>query len=107
MRSYLGEALAELAARCALPSELQQRVDTLLLRVGFADPRAFAVHHDIGGKHAADDGGMVATVDAATVEVADRSSSVDASSAAHYLDDVTAVLDKREAAIRAAALKIP
>ncbi len=106
VRSYLGEALAELAARGALPAELQQRVDELVLRVGFADPRDFASRHVIGAKNVADEGGDVASADAATVELADRAASVDAASASRYLDDVAAVLDERDAAIRAATMKM-
>ena len=106
VRSYLGEALAELAARSALPAELQQKVDELVLRVGFADPRDFAVHHVVSAKDAADEGGGVASADAATVELADRAASVDAASASRYLDNVAAVLDERDAAIRAATMKM-
>ncbi len=42
VRSYLGEALADLAARELLPPELRERVDEAILRVGFADQHAFA-----------------------------------------------------------------
>jgi hypothetical protein len=105
VRSYLGEALTELAARCELAPELQQRVDELLLRVGFADPRDFAMHHIIAGKQGTDDGGAVAEADATTVELADRATSLNAASVPGYLDEVIAVLDGREAAIRAATLK--
>ncbi|MGA7095182.1 MAG: hypothetical protein WBX23_14260, partial [Candidatus Cybelea sp.] len=42
VRSYLGEALADLAARGVLPPELRERADDLILRVGFADQHAFA-----------------------------------------------------------------
>lgn len=104
VRSYLGEALADLAARCTLRAELKERVEALVLRVGFADPRAFAVHHLVGVKSS--DEPEVAAADAATVEVADRAASVDSESAAGYLDEVAAVLDERDAAIRAAALKM-
>jgi hypothetical protein len=107
VRSYLGEALAELTARCPLTSELQQRVDALLLRVGFADPRAFVMHHATATTSESTDGGSVAAADAVTVALADRAATLDAASAAHYLDEVAAALDEREAAIRTAALKMP
>lgn len=102
VRSYLGEALASLASRHALPPDLQERVDALVLRVGFADPRAFTLHHIVSHKGEPDGGGAVAAADAATVELADEATSVDAASASRYLDDVTALLDRRDAAIRAA-----
>lgn len=105
VRSYLGEALADLSARCALPTELQRRVDELVLRVGFADQRSFASNRAFAGKGSID-GGDVAVADAATIELADRAASLDAASAATYLDDVVAALDEREAAIRAATLKM-
>lgn len=105
VRSYLGEALSELSMRFNLTPELQQRVDELLLRVGFADPRDFAARHIVAGKHSPDDDGAVATADVDTVELADRAASLDAASAAGYLDEVVVLLDGREAAIRAAALK--
>ena len=105
VRSYLGEALANFAGRCTLPAELQERVDDLILRVGFADPRAFATHHIGAGQQDAENVGAVVTADAAIVELADRAGSVGMESAAAFLDEVAAILDGREAALRAAALK--
>jgi hypothetical protein len=103
VRSYLGEALADLAARCdPLPPELQARVDQLLLRVGFADPKSFAVHNGIAAMHQVSEA-TVTAADAATVELADRASAVAAGDLASYFDDVTATLDRREVAMRAAA----
>ncbi len=49
VRSYLGEALTDMAARMRLARRSSASVvDDLLLRVGFADPSAFATHD--GGK---------------------------------------------------------
>jgi hypothetical protein len=107
VRSYLGEALADFAQRCPLAPDLRQRVDALILRVGFSDPRDFATHHVVSQQHDAQDDGAVAAADAATVELADRAGSIDAASAARFLDEVAAVLDARQAAIRAAELKTP
>ena len=107
VRSYLGEALADFAQRCALLADLQERVDDLILRVGFADPRDFATHHVVAGPNGSEADAALAEADAATVELADRAGSIDAATAARFLDDVTAVLDRRQTAIRAAALKIP
>lgn len=101
VRSYMGEALVELSARCKLAPSMQKRLDDLVLRVGFADPRSFAMHHRIAEQNGSNDGGAVAAADAATVELADRAASLDAASIPRFLDDVSALLDKRETAIRA------
>jgi hypothetical protein len=106
VRSYLGEALADLIARNVLEPAQREQADGLLLRVGFADPHAFVAHHVPGAPDSTKEG-AVAAADAATVTLADRASSIDAASAAAYLDDVTAALDQRDAAIRAAELRMP
>ncbi len=103
VRSYLGEALSELEARCALSVELERRIDGLILRVEFADPRDF-IGHDLGSE-GGDDGGEVAVADVAVVELADRAASLDPASVPGYLDEVVAALDVREAALRASAAK--
>jgi hypothetical protein len=106
VRAYLGEALTELAARCGeLPPEVQQRVDALLLRMEFADSKSFAMHRLASNVPASSAGGKVAEEDVAAVELADRASATDCGSVADYLDDVTATLDSREAAMRATATK--
>lgn len=107
VRAYLGEALTELAARCGeLTPELQQRVDALLLRMEFSDPKSFAMHRLVANMPAiSSDGGEVAEEDVAAVELADRAPEVDAGSVARYLDDITATLDSRQTAMRAAATK--
>jgi hypothetical protein len=107
VRSYLGEALADLTLRCGpLSTELTQRVDALLLRVGFADPKAFAVHNVFArAQPAAGDDGALAMLDVAVVAAADQASSIAPDAVAQYLDDVTATLDRRDATMRAAATK--
>jgi class 3 adenylate cyclase len=102
VRSYMGEALTEFAARNALSPQLQSRIGDLLLRVAFADPREFGEHH-IAVATSQDDGGAVAAADAATVELADRAASLRPEDAANYLDDVEKLLDERDAAMSAAA----
>ncbi|HZV77101.1 MAG TPA: hypothetical protein VFF63_05015 [Candidatus Babeliales bacterium] len=104
VRAYLGEALTNFAERLQLPPALQKRADDLLLRVEFTDFDAFAHLH--GAQADSGDGGAVAAADAATIELADRAASLDEQSAAGYFDDVTAQLDERDAAIRAAAAKM-
>ncbi|HVN69746.1 MAG TPA: hypothetical protein VMU38_08875 [Candidatus Binatia bacterium] len=104
VRSYLGEALADLEARCQLAPEDRARVDALMLRVAFADPTAFDVH-DGHAAARANDGGPIAAADAATVALAGEAATVNADSASRYLDGVTALLDRRDATLRAAASK--
>jgi hypothetical protein len=103
VRSYLGEALAELPIRAQLPAALQQRVEELLLRAGFENPRDFAAHYLAGAKMKPGASEAIAAADAATVALADRAASVDLASAPAYLDAVAAALDARDAAMRAAA----
>ncbi len=108
VRSYLGEALTDMAARCPLPPEQQVRLEALVLRVAFADPKDFNPHEAVGaGDGSPNDGGAVAVADLATVDAADRAGAVDSASAESYLDGVTVVLDERDATLRAAALKTP
>jgi hypothetical protein len=104
VRSYLGEALAELSPRCGkLPSELQARLDQLLLRVGFSAPKAFAAHNSGLGIPSGTLDGEIAAEDVATIELADWARSTTADSLSGYLDEVTAALDRRDAVMRAAA----
>ena len=93
VRAYLGERLAELTARIApISSEHQQRIDALLLRAGFADPKAFSARNglatDAPNGATIDD---IAADDVQTISVADRAESVDAANLGAYLDEVTAV----------------
>ena len=107
VRAYLGEALAELAARCGRAS-----AGTPATRRRAAAPRRFSRIPSRSRRtgslrtflRAAADG-KVAEEDVAAVELADRASATDCGSVARYLDDVTATLDSREAAMRAAATK--
>lgn len=105
VRSYLGEAIASLDARLGdLEPALQQRVDDVLLRVGFADSKSFATHNGLAERteSESDPGKVLAVEDAATLDLADRTKAVDAATLASYLDDVRTLLDRREAAMRAA-----
>jgi hypothetical protein len=104
VRSYLGEALVDGGGgNVELPADVQSRIEALLLRVGFADPKSFAAHGVLTAPRSAD-GGEVAIQDAATVEIADRVRSVAPASLNGVLDEVTQTLDRREAAMRAAAM---
>jgi|GEM_PF-1855576 len=105
VRSYLGERLADLSARRQLPPELQERIEELVLRAGFADPHLFALRHD--ASRDSNDGGALAAADATIVAIADRAELLDPAGAADYLDEVVAALDERDAALRAAAAHVP
>lgn len=104
VRAYLGEALAAFAARTELEPGVRQRLDDLTLRLAFADQRAFSEHLRSGERQTGD--GAVMRADAAAVELAGQAASLDADTAPHFLDAVAAVIDEREAALRAATLKM-
>jgi hypothetical protein len=101
VRSYLGEALTAFAERCTLSADLRTRLDELVLQVAFSDPRDFVNHHIVAPKGATDGGGAVAAADVEAVELADRAATLDCAAAAAYLDEVEALLARRETAIRA------
>ncbi len=106
VRSYVGEALASLEARIgALDPQLQQRIDDLLFRVGFADSKSFTVHNGLAERAESknDPASVLAVEDVAAVDLADRAKDVDAAALAQFLDDVAASLDRRDEAMRAAA----
>lgn len=105
VRSYLGEALTERAERANLTPEQQQHVNDLLLRLGFADQRDFVRREVLAGKDGLEEGNAVVAADEATVDLADRAAGIDPASMDSYLHEVTALLDAREAALRAAILK--
>lgn len=95
VRSYLGEALAELEARLAPVSDaVATRIGDLLFRVGFVNQTLYRRYET-----AANDGvpmDAVVADDAAIVEVADRAAAVSAQTLPAYLDDIAAVLDRRD-----------
>ena len=104
VRSYLGESLANLAPRGAVPVELRQRVDDLVLRVGFANPADFGARRSVAAANEAHDVSALAAADAATVELADRAASIEPAALGPYLDEVAVTLDRRDAALRAASM---
>lgn len=105
VRSYLGEALVELAGRLApLEADPGQRVDALLLRVGFADQQAFARHGcgpSLGERCSQCD--AVLADDVETIDLADRAPAIDASALPAYLAAAEQLLERRDATLRAAA----
>ncbi|MBV9232841.1 MAG: hypothetical protein JO030_02255 [Candidatus Eremiobacteraeota bacterium] len=104
VRSYLGEAVAELAARNpSLEAPMRQRIDALLLRLGFASQRWFPAHAAAIVRHGVDS--AVVDADAAVIELADRAASVPGDGVAAYLDEVDKALDRRDATMQASAVR--
>jgi hypothetical protein len=98
VRSYLGEALAAAEERLA-PGESAEgeRLSDLLLRVAFGDQRilkAYEASERPGGF------GTIAELDAAVVRLADRAATCTLADLGAYLNEVTGMLDQREAAMR-------
>jgi len=95
VRAYLGEALAALSDRLGpAVGPLSERLESTLLRAEFMNHTAFkpfeSANLDESHKSA------MAAADLAVVDLADRSTSVDAGSLASYLDAITAGLDARD-----------
>jgi hypothetical protein len=105
VRSYLGEALVELSTRLEpLESTSRERIDALLLRVGFADQQAFS-RHGCGpeeGDRACECDAVLAD-DVETIELADRAAAIDAPALPAYLAAAEGLLERRDATMRAAA----
>jgi hypothetical protein len=98
VRSYLGEAVADLQQRLQpLDAALDERVGDLLIRVGFANPSAYKNFED--GVRAKIDADALAIADTHAVEIADRAPSIDAAQLPAYLDDIIESLDQRDAAM--------
>jgi hypothetical protein len=96
VRSYVGEALADLEQRLEpLNVSLGGRVGDLLIRLGFANQSAYKNYED-GDRAKVDLTAMVAA-DAGAVELADRATSTDAAQLPPYLDAISKSLDRRDA----------
>ncbi len=95
VRSFLGEALAAMRDRLEpLSSDLETKIDDTIVRTGFANQRAFRPYEE--GARLAKDFGAMAQADAAVVELADRSVSIDQAGLAGYLGEANAALDRRD-----------
>lgn len=98
VRSYLGEALSELADRHPdFFADAHDGYQRLLMRAGFANQLAFHAFEYADGD--ATRQAAVAAGDVALIAVADRAATVGASGIPGYLDDVTAAFDRRDAAM--------
>lgn len=99
VRSYLGEALADLRIRLqSLPADPAEQLNGLILRTGFANQRSVRGYEE----GARDDGNFaaVAAADAAIVELADRAGSIDAQQLTNYLSETGLALDRRDEIMR-------
>lgn len=98
VRSYLGEALSELAARHPdFFADAHDGYQRLIMRAGFMNQLAFHAFEYADGDAARQ--AAVAAGDRDLLTIADRSGAVDASGIPSYLDDVTAAFDRRDAAM--------
>ena len=91
VRSYVGEALAELRDRVAASDG---KFDSVLLRAGFTNQSAFRAL-EFARLDDARAAGMYAA-DLHLVELADRSGRIDAGAIDGHLADVDAAFDRRE-----------
>jgi hypothetical protein len=102
IRSYLGEAIADLEVRLA-PTDggLRQRIGDLLIRVGFANQHVYRTYQD--NARARSEFGSIADADANVVQTADRAASIGAAQLPAYLDEIVGALDRRDAAMSGSA----
>lgn len=91
VRSYVGEALAELRDRVAA---LDGKFDSLLMRAGFTNQSAFRAFESARLDDARAAGMYAADLD--LVELADRSERIEAGAIDVHLADVDAAFDRRE-----------
>lgn len=104
VRSYLGEALADLQTRLEpLADGVNQRVGDLLLRTGFVNQTAYRIYED--GARTRTDFGAIENADVAVVELAEDAPSVDAETLPSFLDRIAEALDARDAAMDGAATR--
>lgn len=103
IRSYLGEALSELADRHAdFFADRHEAYQRLLMRAGFMNQLAFHAFEYADEDEARQ--AAVAASDRAVLELADRASDVDASAIAAYLTGITVAFDARDAAMEGKTL---
>ncbi|HTU83361.1 MAG TPA: hypothetical protein VMF61_14600 [Candidatus Acidoferrales bacterium] len=99
VRSYLGEALADLRDRLEpLPPELETSIDDAIVNVGFVNQQTWHVFEDAARTVTSFD--ALAAADEDVLRVAGDAAAVDVRSLAAYLDEVAATLDRRDATLR-------
>ena len=106
VRSFLGEMLADLAARCK-PADpaVNERLGDLTFRAGFANQSVFRAYEAAPLDAAAE--AAVARADAAAVNLADVAAALDPRDLPGFLTEVEAAFDARDAAMRGATSKSP
>jgi len=101
VRSYLGEALAEMSERLGpLPEPLEKTMEELLLRSGFTNQVGMKAFEDRVHTDPQVDG-LVAG-DAALVELAERAPAVPSEDLGAFLGEAAGALDRRDAIMRSA-----
>jgi hypothetical protein len=102
VRSYLGEAIADLEARLdPVAGAPARQIGDLLFRVGFTNQNVYKRYEDAARTRT--DYDAVAAADARVVELADGAPVVETASLESYLGDVQAALDARDDAMDGAA----
>ncbi|HEU5481439.1 MAG TPA: hypothetical protein VFU90_16450 [Candidatus Tumulicola sp.] len=102
VRSYLGEAIADLQARLSpLDDAPARQIGDLLFRAGFTNQNVYRTYEDAARTRT--DYDAMAAADARVVDLADRAPSVDAASLETYLDGAREALDARDNAMDGAA----
>jgi hypothetical protein len=98
VRSYLGEAVAEMQVRLGnVDGNLEKRLGDLLIRVGFANQAAYKIYADAARKETHFD--RMAAADARTVELAEGAAGLQVSDLGAFLEEAARVLDERDAAM--------
>jgi hypothetical protein len=94
VRSYLGEALADLQDRLTLDPATCPALETLVLRCEFANQMVYRTYADTEVDDAA--GAKLAASDACVLDLADRAATADTSGVDAYLAEAKAALDDRD-----------
>jgi hypothetical protein len=106
VRSYMGEALADVEQRLApLDEAIQARIGDLLVRVGFTNQTAF--RHFLDGSRDRTNFDDISQADARIIELAGKAPSLDAAAVPAFLDEVVAAFDARDAVMNAYAVSTP
>jgi hypothetical protein len=99
VRSYMGEALADLQVRLSpLDAAMTERVGDLLFRAGFTNQSAFRAYDNATVAESVV--AAVAKSDAHLIEIADKAPGIDAAGLGAYLDEIRTSFDMRDAAMK-------
>jgi hypothetical protein len=98
VRSYLGEALAELRERAgSLDAPTADRLETLIFRIEFTNQRSLRAYEE--GLRVHPGSPEMPANDAAIVEFGDRVRATEPAEVPALLDDIVSALDRRDSAM--------